>query len=571
MQTAYSYIRFSRGHQGRGDSLRRQLDTTRKYCKINKLALDESLSLKDLGVSGFKGRNVSGGALGRFIAAVEDGTIPPGVALVVESLDRLSRQSPRNTIALINRLLSLDVDVHLTAAGKVFRAKTDSTTEAMDLIVAVSFALRAHEESETKSSRLREAFDNKRKEIAQGKGRLVSQSVPWWLTIVKGTNRVTIGDNRAKEALLEIFDLTAAGWSSTRISREFNRRKIPTFREGTTWTSARIRATVWSDAPMGRLMPTPKTSDAGVEYQIEKYYPEIVPPALILSAREAMKRNRKGREGSGDEGRSINLLRGILRHQGRWCRFSNHKNGAVGPDGKRGFNAYYECFDEPAGKLLYTCPAKSLELTLLAGLLELSPEQLKSQPTGKTKSLIPELKWKLAELIRKRDNLLKVAEEGGSYVGVKIREMSTEIVATEDQLKEATQREIFAQSSVVIPHKELSASIGKLDDNETRVKVALALRRMIVRIDVSHEYESDDMDFVLGFAEAVEKDKETWLLDPIPFSKRRKPICLIITFTNGARRLIGRVSNNPTENRLVTHRLDPMSPAKLIAPRRSEA
>src|SRR5271154_2896146 len=104
---AYSYIRFSREHQSQGDSLRRQLEATKAYCERNNLLLDESLDLRDLGVSAFKGRNSTKGSLGRFIDLCERGEVAPGSALVVESLDRISRQSPRRAVALLSSLLTL--------------------------------------------------------------------------------------------------------------------------------------------------------------------------------------------------------------------------------------------------------------------------------------------------------------------------------------------------------------------------------------------------------------------------------------------------------------------------------
>ncbi len=54
------------------------------------LALDETLSLRDEGLSAFHQHHVKQGALGIFLRAVDDGRIPHGSVLVVEGLDRLS-------------------------------------------------------------------------------------------------------------------------------------------------------------------------------------------------------------------------------------------------------------------------------------------------------------------------------------------------------------------------------------------------------------------------------------------------------------------------------------------------
>jgi DNA invertase Pin-like site-specific DNA recombinase len=94
VRDAYSYIRFSSKKQADGASLERQLTGTRKYCEENNLILNETLTFQDLGVSAFKGDNLDH-SLGELLRACEDGLIPKGSALVVEALDRLSRQRPR--------------------------------------------------------------------------------------------------------------------------------------------------------------------------------------------------------------------------------------------------------------------------------------------------------------------------------------------------------------------------------------------------------------------------------------------------------------------------------------------
>lgn len=58
---AYSYIRFSRPEQIRGNSLTRQQEMSYEYCKANDLTLDTSLSLYDKGISAYKGGNAEEG------------------------------------------------------------------------------------------------------------------------------------------------------------------------------------------------------------------------------------------------------------------------------------------------------------------------------------------------------------------------------------------------------------------------------------------------------------------------------------------------------------------------------
>ncbi|MEB0161137.1 recombinase family protein, partial [Pseudomonas sp. AH2 (2023)] len=46
---AISYLRFSTAEQRKGDSLRRQVEATDRWCERNGVRLDESLSIRDLG------------------------------------------------------------------------------------------------------------------------------------------------------------------------------------------------------------------------------------------------------------------------------------------------------------------------------------------------------------------------------------------------------------------------------------------------------------------------------------------------------------------------------------------
>ena len=89
---AYSYIRFSSPEQAAGDSYRRQLDASTEYAKQKGLVLDDRLKLTDRGLSAFKGMHRAKGTLGEFLRLVEAGKIPDGSVLIVENLDRLSRE-----------------------------------------------------------------------------------------------------------------------------------------------------------------------------------------------------------------------------------------------------------------------------------------------------------------------------------------------------------------------------------------------------------------------------------------------------------------------------------------------
>ena len=77
MPVAYSYVRFLTPDQIKSDSLRRQIEASQRYAAKHNLMLDETLNVRDLGVSAFSGKNFERGALGQFIVAIDNGRVAP--------------------------------------------------------------------------------------------------------------------------------------------------------------------------------------------------------------------------------------------------------------------------------------------------------------------------------------------------------------------------------------------------------------------------------------------------------------------------------------------------------------
>src|SRR5262245_24648810 len=106
---AYSYVRFSHPDQAQGDSLRRQQEGAVAYCQRKGWTLDESLSLRDLKLSAFRGANALIGNLGVFLDLIKRGTVKPGSALICESIDRISRQGIDEGCEIIKKILKAGV------------------------------------------------------------------------------------------------------------------------------------------------------------------------------------------------------------------------------------------------------------------------------------------------------------------------------------------------------------------------------------------------------------------------------------------------------------------------------
>ena len=93
---AYPYTRFSSKEQEKGDSERRQTELVKEsktWIESLGYQLDDSLNLIDRGLSGFTGAHKRG-SWGRFLKLVKEGKISSGSMLVIENMDRLSREDP---------------------------------------------------------------------------------------------------------------------------------------------------------------------------------------------------------------------------------------------------------------------------------------------------------------------------------------------------------------------------------------------------------------------------------------------------------------------------------------------
>lgn len=156
---AYSYIRMSTEGQLQGDSLRRQTDRSRQYALEHGLDLDETTTFRDIGVSAFRGENLKHGALSRFKEAILNKQIPRGSYLLVESLDRFSRDDIDFAVTEFLQLLRAGINVVTLIDGRVF---SPGQRDPMDLILSLVTLARANDESKHKSDRLAQFWANKR-------------------------------------------------------------------------------------------------------------------------------------------------------------------------------------------------------------------------------------------------------------------------------------------------------------------------------------------------------------------------------------------------------------------------
>lgn len=291
-RVAYSYQRFSSPEQAEGDSLRRQTAKARNWCKENGYTLDPS-TYKDKGVSAFKGKNAIRGKLGLFLEACKRGKIQKGAVLLVENLDRLSRQGILEASVLLRDILEY---VDIVTLIPTPRRLTKDADEMEVLICAVDLA-RGKIESQVKSDRLKEKWDERRR-LARKERFVCTGHAPAWLEKKKGERKFKKRPD--KIALVNRIFKMALTVGSYQIAHKLNQEAVPTLGKARTWDDTAINSLLRNRRVLGEYQPcNDKRQPQGDP--IADYYPQIVKPDLFYRVQQKIdqRRHRPGRQGNG--------------------------------------------------------------------------------------------------------------------------------------------------------------------------------------------------------------------------------------------------------------------------------
>jgi DNA invertase Pin-like site-specific DNA recombinase len=337
MKMAYSYIRFSSPPQMWGDSLRRQLAASEAWAERTGYQLDNSL--KDMGVSAFKGLHRTSGALAAFLDLVKRGAIPKGSALVVESLDRLSREEVEDALALFLSIIHAGIDIVTLGDREEVYSKGHLRPE--QLMISIAIMCRAHEESRTKSMRLRAAFANRLQRMQEGER--FHTRCPTWLRWQPETRDWDLIPD--KVALVKrIYSMFMAGHTLNGIATTLNREKVPTARAheqshaGRTrkrrnrWNHDTVKHFLSNPGVVGVYQPT-RLSEDGRRVDTEPvadYFPRIIDRKLF--DRVQVRLSERGHCGGQRADTVRNLLASIVRCGycgGDMSRCGPRKGGAL--------------------------------------------------------------------------------------------------------------------------------------------------------------------------------------------------------------------------------------------------
>jgi len=490
---AYSYVRFSTPEQANGDSLRRQAAASEEYATKNGLVLDTVLKMRDCGVSAYRGQNrTAGGGLAAFISEVEAGCVPRGSYLLVESLDRLSREQINKALKLFLHLLEKGIVIVTLMDGQKYDEASvgDNPTSLMMSLVVM---WRAHEESKTKSERVCKAAEQRRKNLGTKK---YTRTCPSWLKYDRATDQFSIVEERAT-LVRWMFTQADKGIGVFKIATMLRDKGVDTWqgsdtfkdRKARKWHYGTIDTILNSEAVIGRFVPHKivdgKRIPAGDP--VLDYFPRLITDALFERVRRHASTNRKRPGRIGSKVGNLFTFLAFCARTGAPAIFVDKGDGwaYIKADG-----------DLPDGRHMKGWPIRAFEEFFLSGVGGLDLGRILGDNDAtllEVESRLGKAQLDMREVNRRLATLTAAIEEGGemkSLVG-RIKELESQKEELSGIVRELEGRALDERA--VLSSAELTAgNLKKLINEkspEKRLLLRQEIRRIVKRIDIVFEVE----------------------------------------------------------------------------------
>ncbi|WP_434998060.1 hypothetical protein ACRZ5S_04350 [Vibrio scophthalmi] len=410
-----TYTRFSTSIQKEGLSEYRQDELTQRYvidfCETHGVPLNDIISLKDRGVSAYRGKNMTQGSLSELINLFKGGELPKvynekgeiNTFFFIESLDRLTRSDLHTANKLFLDLVEYcNIVVVAENEQKIYSLNSlKSDMGMLDLFSALLTLSRSHNESRMKEMRHRENWSKKRQEVIDYFDLTEDQRVglnyplnptktcPWWLK-PKPDNRgfEFIEENRKAmkfflERMLDGYGLTSSirrlndAITNGEFKVEFS-KKQDTKKGFQTHTFYQVLTDDSNESLIGNLIfhkdyyPTEKDVQQGLYdrkklgkkvripvYTAKGFYPALLTEIEFLMLRKMM--GERKQSNSKPNKRVANIAQGILKCPK--CGYSY----VVNDDKRSGRHANLVCSYSRSGKCdAYTYRVEFFEHNLLS-------------------------------------------------------------------------------------------------------------------------------------------------------------------------------------------------------------
>ena len=436
VKVAYSYRRFSsRNPQQRdGTTLQRQFEMAQEVCTANNWQLVDLPP--DASVSGFKitdadeqtAANFHKGQLGKFLAKVRAGEITVGSVLVLEQLDRFSRNYFDIVFPVWLELLQTGIEIYSCVS------RTHYTLEAirknpMLAGMALMELANGNEYSRGLSERIGKAFKIKLADAASGKKVHLGSWQPRWIDFhgKKGEEGTFTFNDYAKTVRRIVLDYID-NKSMNRIAKALIAEKKATA-QGGKWGVGIIASILRNQDAMRGTITVKGTT-------LNNFYEPLITDAEynVLKAKLSENKNKKG--GCGNTG--SDTIANLFRNRGKCICGGSVRAGA----------GAYRCRDRELGKCQHkgSMWIKEIEEDFFGLFIQEQPEALLGKHTPKHNQEISRLKSLIAQLDKGIDDATHLI---GKLPISQLEAKLTALVKERDTLNEQLETE---------SHKILSAN-----------------------------------------------------------------------------------------------------------------
>jgi DNA invertase Pin-like site-specific DNA recombinase len=462
-----------------------------KYAADHHLKLDLSLSFKDLGMSAYRGKNAKEGALRAFLDAIEYNLVPAGSYLLIESLDRLSRERILAAQSLFMMIIEAGITI-VTLSDQRSYSRASLNKNPLDLIISLVSMMRANEESEMKSQRINAAFDRKRAELAV---KPWSARCPGWLRLDKASGKFTVVKERA-ETVRQIYRDVLAGVGHQTIATRLNERQVPLFGQGNQsgkiWQKTLIRHFLRTPTVIGTLVPFKGEYIDGVrrlrpQSPVEGYYPAIVERSVWQEVQDRRKTWAEHYHVNGPKTGRQNLLAGLSRcpfcdrpmvllgaANMNWryyiCRLAY--NGAGCSDRWVRYPGVEDALTVDIAELIKSCPRPALT------------SEARTHAIAQIRGRLGTLRSRLASIIQERPKL-RQGSRPWSLVKEAVEAEIKDLLAERKRIRVGRPQWLDVTLAKKLAHLEVVAKSQPLDRHELHS----TLKSLLIKVVIEWEHE----------------------------------------------------------------------------------
>jgi hypothetical protein len=437
----------------------------KEFCRLYGFVPGKRVLVDD-GVSAWKGLNATPDhALGKFIGEANQGLIRPGDCLLVELLDRISRQDVWAAMALVNDLRQLRIHVGRLDRMKLLRYDSNDIGDFFESAVEFS---RGNSESEAKSYRNKAKW-HRRRQGARENGDTITRRLPAWVEERDG-RRVLIPDRA--DIIRYIFDLAAGGRGLYAIRRKLAEKGVPAFGPSGRWSVSYLGLLLSDRRVLGEFQPRLGSKGKGTADgdPIKDYFPRVI--ADDLWARVRLGAEQRWRR-PGKVTAEVNVFAGLLRGALDGCSY------VVGKEAKSGRRTLRSVAPRLSAGRANSFPLVTFERAVFAQLREIAPHSILNGDGGPDETILlagelARVEAKIAEIERE---VLRGEVAALARVLRRLEEKKAQLAAG---LAEARQKaanplsECWGEAQTL-----LEALDAAPDQEEARLRLRAALRRIV--------------------------------------------------------------------------------------------